>query len=941
LISTSADLENIGAGTYCVTATDANGCSSEEVCENIDGGAGGLDVIINTVPQQCPESASGSASVIVNGATGNIDYFWSGNAFFSNESIITDLISGAYNLTVSDESGCSFDTTINIGLLSSPPVSATLNASNAACANSASGSISADVIGTNSPFDFLWSGPNGFASIQEDISNLEAGEYCLIVRDAVGCFGTEVCAEVIINQDQYLFAFADATNASVCAGGDNGTIDLTVVGASAGYSVIWNGPNAFNSSNEDIINLIPGEYCALVTDVNGCSSDTTCIEVGQTSASNFIAAIAATDAFCEGSASGTMTVTYAGAVEPVSIGWTGPDGFTSASADIEDLPVGTYCVSVVDANGCQSNACDTIEVSATSPLAATFEIDPANCVNSSTGGIVATLAGGINPIDISWVGPAGYSAAGNLSINNLDAGVYTLNVQDASGCSFTGDAEVTVSDISPIEIVLFANTITCEDASTGQVTTIIGSEAPVTIEWAGPQGFTSNQANLINVLAGTYCISVTDNTGCFAEDCIDVEEVNVFNVVSSTSDYLCNQISCFGSNDGHVTLDITGGVEPYSISWTGSNGFSSNADSIGGLGQGAYDVVVTDAEGCSYTNSYTLTQPDSVFLFAVGQVDLLCNGVETGEATVVATGGCAPYTYVWSHDPAVQGPVAQNLDGGEYSVNVIDRNGCVNSASVEIVINEPIEPITTILTDVTLYPGGFNVTCHGSSDGGATAIASGGTPPYTYQWINNDDDIIYSTSESLTGAPAGNYSYFAFDSLNCISDEIIFNLLEPEQIDITSLVTNNACGGGDVGLGAIQITETTGGHSGGYTYLWEGPDGFSSTDEDITNLISGIYTAFIFDSQNCPDTFFISVGANDQFVPSFNQVNPLCEGVCNGQIEVFTTLIDPTVVLPPFTFEWRYESADGNSFNSTSSADSLCSGLYFLQQLQETVLRPW
>ncbi|MFM9004144.1 MAG: SprB repeat-containing protein, partial [Flavobacteriales bacterium] len=367
--------------------------------------------------------------------------------------------------------------------------------------------------------------------------------------------------------------------------------------------------------------------------------------------------------------------------------------------------------------------------------------------------------------------------------------------------------------------------------------------APVTIEWSGPQGYTSNQANLINVPAGTYCIAVTDNTGCFAEDCIDVEEVDVFNVVSATSDYLCNQISCFGSNDGHVALDITGGIQPYSITWNGSNGFSSNADSIGGLSQGIYNVVVTDAEGCSYSNSYTLTQPNLVVLSAQGQVDLLCNGVETGAATVLAVGGCSPYTYVWSHDPAVQGPVATNLDGGQYSVNVIDRNGCVNSASVEIVINEPIAPITTILNDVTLYPGGFNVTCHGSSDGGATAVASGGTPPYTYQWINNDDDIIYSTSEVLSGAPAGNYSYFAFDSLNCISDEIIFNLLEPEQIDITSLVTNNACGGGDVGLGSIEITETTGGHAGGYTYLWEGPDGYTSNDEDIANLNSGIYTA--------------------------------------------------------------------------------------------------
>ena len=929
IIGTTASIENIAAGLYCVTVTDANGCSTEEICQDLIAASIGLNVTVTTSPQQCPEAATGSANASVIGATGTVDYFWSGDSFFSSEPNISNLVSGDYSLTVSDESGCSFDTIVNVGLITTPVVVATLTPTDAACENSSSGSIATDVTGANSPFNFLWSGPNGFASIQEDLSGLEAGQYCLIVRDAVGCFSSEVCTDINSNPDQFIFSFADATNASVCAGGDNGSIDLTIVGTTS-YSINWSGPNAFNSTNEDIVNLIPGDYCVVVVDNNGCSSDTNCTTVGETSASNFTAIISSTDAFCEGSASGTMSVAFDGAVEPVVISWTGPNGYSSSLSQIEELAVGTYCVSVVDANGCQSNACDSIEVSGTSPLSATFEIDQANCVNSSTGGIIATLNGGINPIDVAWVGPAGYSSTGNLAISNLDAGVYSLTVQDASGCSFTGDAEVTVSDVSPIEIVLFGNSISCDDANTGQVTTIIGSEAPITIEWTGPQGFTSNQANLIDVLAGTYCITVTDNTGCSAEDCIDVLEENLFNVVSSVSDYLCNQISCFGLNDGHVALDITGGIEPYTIVWSGSNGFSANTDSIGGLTAGDYSVVVSDAGGCTYTNSYTLSQPDSVFLFAVGQVDLLCNGVETGEATVIATGGCAPYTYVWSHDPAVQGPVATNLDGGQYSVNVIDRNGCVNSASVEIVINEPIAPITAILTSQTVYPGNTSVSCHGASDGGATSIASGGTPPYTYQWINNDQDIVLSTSDNLTNAPAGSYTYYAIDSLNCYSDGINLILSEPEQIEITSLTTNNPCGGGDVGLGAIQITQTLGGHQGGYSYSWTGPDGYSSTEEDITGLNSGLYTVIVADAQNCPDTFYVAVSSNDQFITADSQINPLCAGVCNGQIEVSATIVDPNVVLPPFTYEWHYESIDSASFNSSSSADSLCSGLYFV-----------
>jgi len=151
---------------------------------------------------------------------------------------------------------------------------------------------------------------------------------------------------------------------------------------------------------------------------------------------------------------------------------------------------------------------------------------------------------------------------------------------------------------------------------------------------------------------------------------------------------------------------------------------------------GIYTLEITDDAGCVFINQYTLNEPTPLEIEVTGTVDLLCTGSETGEASVTSTGGCSPYTYSWSHDATVNGPNAINLGSGTYDVSVTDQNGCTNDGTVTITINDPIDPVTATVDDVSVYAGGFGVSCPGAEDGFINITPTGGTLPYSVEWLD-------------------------------------------------------------------------------------------------------------------------------------------------------------------------------------------------------------
>jgi len=475
---------------------------------------------------------------------------------------------------------------------------------------------------------------------------------------------------------------------------------------------------------------------------------------------------------------------------------------------------------------------------------------------------------------------------------------YTLTSEVAS-CF--GEASITIS-VSQIQLEFEVTNDNCQNANTGSINlNVLDAIDPLSFEWTGPNDFVSADQNLTGLAPGEYCVVVTDAGGCVASGCVTVVQINELAIESETlSDFVCFPISCFGASDGAINIEITGGVPEYTYSWTGPNGFTADTQDVSGLPTGIYSVTITDAAGCTLTDTYTLLQPEPLSLVVVGEVDLLCSGAETGSAEVFASGGCTPYFYSWSHDPILDAPIALNLGSGIYTVSISDVNGCTIEGSVEIEINEPIDPVNITLESILIYPGGFNVSCPNAADGALEVTIAGGVLPYVISWSGPDG--FSSSQEDLLDIACGTYLLTVTDANECVVTQTVTLSCVP-QIQITFEVEPNPCLDPEAGVGTITILTTTGGHGDPYFYDWIGPEGFVASGATLTGLISGSYTVTVTDPFGCTRDFNITVGTNDAFDVTAVVENASCAGSCNGSIN--------QTIVPPGAYNFTWNGPNG------------------------------
>ena len=450
-------------------------------------------------------------------------------------------------------------------------------------------------------------------------------------------------------------------------------------------------------------------------------------------------------------------------------------------------------------------------------------------------------------------------------------------------------SDTTTVNVSSITVELTASDVNCATSATGSITVnVLNAIEPYLYDWTGPNGYTSSDANPSNLAPGEYCVTVTDGAGCTTSGCISVIQTNVLSASSILSSYSCSMISCTGVCDGGIDITVIGGIAPFTYVWTGPDGFTYDEQDATNLCVGTYELTITDSVGCAYSNTYTLLEPSPVDLVVVGTVDLLCSGIETGEASVQASGGCSPYTYSWSHSTSVTGPVAIELASGTYEVSVTDQNGCNSAGTVTIVINDPINPMNVSVDQISVYPGGYSVSCPGATDGFIDLTITGGSTPYTTSWFNLTTGSVFSTAEDLANAPCGIYNLTVMDDLGCPYTQSLQLSCVP-AIDVQYTVVNNPCGLPDTGGGSIDVTSTTGGQGAPYGFEWTGPSCSPCLTDDISNLNSGDYVLVVTDAQGCTATFTANIGENDSFTATGDVTPITCAGACNGSIAITTS----------------------------------------------------
>lgn len=501
-----------------------------------------------------------------------------------------------------------------------------------------------------------------------------------------------------------------------------------------------------------------------------------------------------TPALCSAN-NGSATVSITGGTPPYTYSWNTNPPQTTATAT--GLAPGNYIVTVIDATGCFS-VTDTATITGGGGFTANTTQVNVLCFGGNNGSATANVTGGLTPYTYAW-SPSGGNAA---TANNLIAGNYTCIITDAAGCSST--QTVAITEPPQLTSTMASQNVSCNGANNGSATITVGGGSPqYQYSWTPGGG---NTANITGLGIGNYVVTVTDANGCTITNSVAITQAAPLAITSSQ-----NNINCFGNINGSATVTVTGGNNPYTYAWS-TNPPQVNP-SLSGVPAGSYTCLVSDASGCTMTHTLTITQPPQLTGSITGSTNVSCFGGNDGSATAAGNGGTPAITYLWNSTPAQSGPIASGLTAGNYIVTIVDGNSCSLTQSVTIT-----QPAGMNLTTTSIAASCLD------NDGTATVSASGGSAPYSYLWLTSP---VQNTA-TATGLSSGPYNVVVTDANGCaqsiglsvggtlppVADFVftpdgVINLLDP-SVTFTDLSSSSTANWnwnfGDPGSGAANQT---------------------------------------------------------------------------------------------------------------------------------------
>lgn len=864
--NSSGVFPNLPGGTYTVTASDGGSCGSTAVTPTItinnpDPLDLNIDQVINVA---CNGDASGAINVTPTGGTPPYSYLWSSpNGFTATTQDISGLAIGAYNLTLTDVSGCSRDFNPVVTITENAPITGTFVPTDLNCGlpnPSNDGAIDATILGGSGTYTYLWSGPNSFTASTQDISGLEAGSYVLEVTDAIGC--TETMAPQTVNMPAELTATTTQVDIT-CFGAGDGAIDLTVAGGTAPYTYAWSGPNGFNATTQDISGLNGGAYSVTVTYTGGCAVPFPNIATIAESPEIQVSSVK-TDISCGGLSDGTIDITVSGGMGPYTYAWTGPSGFTSTSQDLSGLGEGAYSVTITDAYSCALSFPDQETIIEPSSVLATYDShQDALCNGDASGSINIDVSGGVPPYMYSWSNSSGTTVSDIQDPVGLPADTYSLAIMDANACTFNFPNLATVGQPPALTATLSKADISCFGDGDGSVTVVPAGGAGG-YEYSSDGVSYQSGATLGSLTPGFYTIWTRDVNGCVFTDTISILEPDEILIQSETATYLCP-----GNLLGTISINgVSGGVGTYTYSINGGTDFYSTS-LFTNLAPGSYQTVVMDATGCTVDgNLNILVEPPPLQITSYIQDDITsCFDSPEGRIQISGTGGTG--SIIYSLDGAAPVTVGdfQNLPSGTYVITLLDGNACTHDTTVEILAPPELTINNINITDVTL--------CGGYDNGSLDVTASGGTGLLEFSL----DDINYQSGSTFTNLFAGDYTVRVRDANGC-TDTASASITEPPPVQATVTKTDVSYGS----LGSITISNVSGG-TAPYEYSINGFAGPFTGQTSYTDLPPAMHRIIVRDQNGCiyeEDVVILDILPLDVLV---NVTDVSCFGANDGSIE--------------------------------------------------------
>jgi subtilisin-like proprotein convertase family protein len=825
--ATTEDINGLSAGTYTYSVTDANNClvTGSATVNQINGN---LSYTQEITPENCSNN-DGQINLSVSGGNNNYTYLWS-NA--ETTASIIGLSSGVYSCQITDGTGCSITTnpiqitsnTGNFSLLSIVSTPATCTASN--------GSVEVEISGGQAPITYNWS--NGGST--QDISSLTSGVYSLTITDNNGCI-IETEANVGVSSGTLGIIQPVLTHES-CSN-QNGAIQLTTQGGVPNYTYLWSN----GLTTEDISNLQAGNYSVQVTDVNGCIA-TANYTINNQSSLFTISNTNIQNEVC-GSQSGAINITTSGGNAPYNYSWT--NGATTE--DLVNLSAGNYSVQISDSYGCSTSGTYSV-VNETGGLSASGIIENETC-GQNNGSISVTTQGGTAPLNYTW-----NNGQNTNNLTNLEAGNYTLLIQDALGCSvnYSGTIQNITNGLS---ISLDNKTDETCGGDNGAINVLVsGASGNVTYSWSNG----SSSQNLSAIEAGTYTLTATDDLNCSVTFTETISN-NTGNLALSFSNV--GNESC-GNQSGFIDVEFTGDGG-YTYIW--SNG--ETTQDITNLSAGSYTVSVTDINSCQFNQTFTVSNQNSTGISTSSSItNSLCTS-SNGAIDITMTGGLAPFTYNWNTGAQTQD--IQNLTPGNYSVIITDDGNCSTTETFEVVSQASSLGFTNIVIN--------NNFCNNMQ--GQITIYTGGTASSYYM---NGNNMFGPVANSL---PVGTYDLTIMDNYGCIVDSTV-TVGNTVPFQVSSIVTNEICNNQ---AGSIDLTVT----GGTVSYEWSN----GATTEDLTGLTPGTYSVTMtqIGGWGCTDQQTFTI----ENIISYEIEGTVTSDFCNQEIgEINQNVIQGT----DLDFEW-------------------------------------
>jgi hypothetical protein len=847
----STTFTSLGAGTYTITAKDANGCTATTPGIVITTPTALSISGITKVNPVCNGSGSGSLQVTATGGTTPYQYSLDGTNYVTSASF-SSLAAGSYVVTVKDGNGCIVSSTAQV--LSDPLViTASTSTTSQSCSTNTDGTITVTASGGTGALSYSLNGSTYQSG--NVFTSLSSGSYTVTIKDGNGCTKTTSATVGLVAT---LTGTITQTSFINCNGQTTGALTVGVSGGTSPYSYTW----STGAHTQSVSSLGAGSYSVTVTDSKNCSTsksasvtEPSVLTVSKTSSDYNGYGVT-----CATTSDGFVNLTVSGGTSPYSYAWSNG----SITKNISGLPSGTYTVTVTDSKSCTGTQSQTL----TAPAALSQSTGKANisCNGGSDGVITVNGTGGAGGYTYSINGGSSWQTGTMFS--TLTAGSYTIQTKDQNSC--TSSASVTLTQPAAISITIG----TIQNAGCGQTNGSIQSSATggtgaLNYEWRNASNqVVGTSSNLVNAGSGTYTLTVTDQNSCSQTTTAGVSNPSgpVFSIINQVS------TTCSNTSDGKATVNITSGTGPYVISWgDGETGVTATQ-----LPGGSNTVTVKDGNNCSTTQSMTVVSPQALALSNVQNHSPSCPSGSDGSIQVTVAGGTSPYSYAWNGNGGSS--TLTGLAAGSYSLKVTDAKSCELNQS----INVTDVPVITIATVNEVMP-----TCSTSTDGSVVVQASGGNGGYSYSWNTGVNGA------QLNSVGGGDYTVTVKDSKNCSQAKTI-TVTSPQAVTSTVSATGAACYGSNDG----QLQVTASGGTGSYSYSRDNGNTWQSSST-FTNLGAGNYTIRTKDQNGCSTSQQSTVTEPAQITLTTTKTDPTCNQP-NG-----TAQVTVTGGTGAYSYEWK------------------------------------